>query len=57
MFLILQSVAFHENGTRHKINIQNRLRDIHKKNKNEMKSEKKFEKEMRKIENVRFFVF
>lgn len=45
-------MAFHENGNRHKQNIQDRLRDIHKKSKNEKKTERKFENEMRKIEKV-----
>lgn len=34
------------------MNIQNRLREIQKKNKNEMKVEKKFAKDMKKLEKV-----
>jgi len=53
-FLFLQCIEFHENGKRHKENVQKRLKDIHKKNKSSEKKEKKLENDMKLIEEVRY---
>jgi len=46
------SIEFHENGKRHKENIQKRLSDIQKKTRKQEKDDKKTNRDMRKIEEA-----
>lgn len=46
------SIEFHEGGRKHKENVQKRLKEIHKNSAKQMKQTKKFENDIKIMENV-----
>jgi len=46
------SIDFHEGGKKHKENVSKRLKEIHKNSAKQMKQNKKFEHDIKKMENV-----
>lgn len=47
------SIDFHEGGRKHKENVSKRLKEIHKNSAKQAKQNKKFEDDLKKMENVR----
>lgn len=47
------SIDFHEGGKKHKENVSKRLKEIHKNSAKQAKQNKKFEDDLKKMENVR----
>lgn len=52
--LSLQSIAFHENGKRHKENVAKRLSEISKKSAQDAKHKVQMDKDFKKMEEVCF---
>lgn len=48
------SIDFHEGGKKHKENVGKRLKEIYKNSTRQAKQNKKFEDDLKKMENVRF---
>lgn len=48
----MQSVQFHENGKRHKANVEAKLKEIGKKSVADQKAKKKLDDDMKKMEEV-----
>lgn len=46
------SIDFHEGGKKHKENVSKRLKEIHKNSTKQAKQNKKFEDDLKKMENV-----
>lgn len=46
------SIDFHEGGKKHKENVSKRLKEIHKNSAKQAKQNKKFEDDIKKMENV-----
>lgn len=51
-FIYFQSIQFHENGKKHKENVAKKLAEMRKKATKEAKSQEKFNKDLKKMENV-----
>lgn len=51
------SIDFHEGGKKHKENVSKRLKEIHKNSAKQAKQNKKIENDIKKMENVRIFLF
>lgn len=51
------SIDFHEGGKKHKENVSKRLKEIHKNSTKQAKQNKKFEEDLKKMENVYVFAF
>ncbi|KYN43568.1 WW domain-binding protein 4 [Trachymyrmex septentrionalis] len=49
------SIDFHEGGKKHKENVSKRLKEIHKNSAKQAKQNKKFEDDLKKMENILFF--
>lgn len=47
------SIEFHEGGKKHKENVSKRLKEIHKNSAKQAKQNRKFEDDLKKMENVR----
>lgn len=50
------SIDFHEGGKKHKENVSKRLKEIHKNSTKQAKQNKKFENDLKKMENVCLYI-
>lgn len=51
------SIEFHENGKKHKENVEKKLKEIRKKSIKESKQQQKFDDDIKKMENVPNFLY